>query len=256
MRFDFIGMKGIGNTRARERLREQAPQLTAELTIEFASLLIAFGVNTATPTAMIAKLVSDFVQGWAIDVANNSKARWRRHAAIFAYQLDNNRNASEAQFQAVEQAFLDGLSSGVGDFNWQADPIKTRVMAKRATKAGLEPSPVRPKTRRLVEAVEIEARPRSGVNLQQYMFDPYTDRTPKSRHEATDETQYEDNDDDDEEVEEEEESDDDDQDMLNRDGRTTGLGGMTAEDLEFVSARDKARDLADEDYDDDMSGEE
>ncbi|GAB7353640.1 hypothetical protein MBLNU459_g4052t2 [Dothideomycetes sp. NU459] len=235
MRFDLLSMPGIGNTRVRKRLQEHARPLTLDLTVDLARLLLSLGVDATAPPARIAKLVSDFIQGWAINVERDSSARWNRLAAPFAFEL-NSRNASEAQLRAVEEAFLYGLKSGLGDFNWQASPQKTGVMQRRVARAGLESLPTSSLTRRcVVEAVEIEASLRSRVNLDRYRSDARTVRNPTQGNFVVEDENEDDNilyETGDQRADEQEsdEYEDEDGDMVDADQHQ-----LTNEDLEYMS---------------------
>lgn len=67
---------------------------------------------------------------------------------------------TEANFLGIEKAFLCGLGSGLGAFNWQRDATLTQKMIRKAGKAGLvvDDTDMVKSTKRAVVAVEIPIR--------------------------------------------------------------------------------------------------
>lgn len=171
-RLDVVGTtRPMSNTRLRDYLKKNQTTLGSALTMDIARLLIGFGVDvwTLERTPMIAKMVSDIVQGWQIAIEADSPERWKRHASLFAFVLtegtsNGNTKVDEERFQAIEQAFLYGIGSGLGDANWQKNQTLTRRMQKRAKNVGLDMDVHR--QGRLLIAVEIPVTRR----LTQYRY--------------------------------------------------------------------------------------
>lgn len=115
--------------------------LRSDTTIDMARLVRALGLGSeiAVAKGVISKLISDLIQGWSIPIVMDTGGRWKRLAGIFAFELTHaNVFATEAHLQAVENAFLYGLGSGLEALNWQRNELLTRKMEKRVRQVGLD----------------------------------------------------------------------------------------------------------------------
>lgn len=253
MRLDLIGKANVAKEKIQMQLKALACPLTISLTTELAKLLMALGVNASAPPAMITKLVSDFRLGWQLDIQRDSSARWDGLSGAFALALTA-REATDAQFQTVKEAFLAGLRSGMGDLYWETSPDKTRVMHSRARKVGLEPElrkqVTRRRPRRQVMAepwVIIESPPETRLDLDRFRYTQTQARTSYGTDNGeVDAIQYEDED----EADEEENGNDSSLVM----GEDELL--MTAEDLQYVTERERVGDMMDVDYEENMTDED
>lgn len=76
LRLDVMGTeRKVSNINVTKYLKANQGPLTSALTVGFAHLLLAFGVDYKTPVSMVAKLVSDFIQGWQIPIDPDTPTR-------------------------------------------------------------------------------------------------------------------------------------------------------------------------------------
>lgn len=149
-------------------MKERPVKLGSNLASDLAAMLLLLNIDVTMPER-ISDLVSDFCIGWKIDVDKDTPGRWELLGGTFVYALTNRtRDVTLAQMQWAKEAFIQGISSGIGGYNWQKKDNTIRAQKRKAESLGLPPVERREK-RFLLDRVEIPMRPKDDLAGYQYV---------------------------------------------------------------------------------------
>lgn len=152
-----------GNPNLQKKFAREKVDLTLGLTEGLARFLPAFGVDANAPGPVIARLISELVRGFKIDLHKTSPTRWDMLASAFAFALtERDRDIDERQLLCAKEAFLAGVRIGIGELNWHLSPSKRVKMLRKEAQLGLGANSM------LVDQVEI---PNSQPQQQQKSID-------------------------------------------------------------------------------------
>ncbi|THV74248.1 hypothetical protein D6D27_09433 [Aureobasidium pullulans] len=103
-----------------------------------AQLMLYFGINALAPGGVIASLTSEIIRGFGINLQTKIPKRWEMLAGAFGYALsDDGTLVDEHHLSVVEQAFISGVRTGIGELNWHLDPEKQARMMRKSVQLGL-----------------------------------------------------------------------------------------------------------------------
>lgn len=105
-----------------------------------AKLMPTFGITVTSPAVLIARLISEIIRSFVIDLPKNTPAQWEMLGGAFAYALS--KYAGETQVAEmcliqVKEAFLAGVRTGLGKLNWHLCPKKQATMIRKGLSLGL-----------------------------------------------------------------------------------------------------------------------
>ncbi|THZ12043.1 hypothetical protein D6C91_08793 [Aureobasidium pullulans] len=124
--------------RLQQRFKDDDLRLSLSMIEGLAQLMLYFGINTLSPGAVIARLTSEIIRGFGINLQTKIPKRWEMLAGAFGYALsDDGTLVDEHYLSVVEQAFISGVRTGIGELNWHLDPEKQARMMRKSVQLGL-----------------------------------------------------------------------------------------------------------------------
>ncbi|THZ69908.1 hypothetical protein D6C85_06345 [Aureobasidium pullulans] len=124
--------------RLQQRFKDDDLRLSLSMVEGLAQLMLYFGINTLSPGAVIARLTSEIIRGFGINLQTKIPKRWEMLAGAFGYALsDDGTLVDEHYLSVVEQAFISGVRTGIGELNWHLDPEKQARMMRKSVQLGL-----------------------------------------------------------------------------------------------------------------------
>ncbi|KAG9591554.1 hypothetical protein KCU77_g6559, partial [Aureobasidium melanogenum] len=129
-----------GNKHVREVFRKDHLGLTLAMVDGIAQLMPSFGITVTSHTAVIARLVSELIRGFELELPKNAPTQWDALAGAFAYALSyhaKQRHVAEIYLVQAKEAFLSGARIGLGELNWHLNPKKQARMIKKGVSLGL-----------------------------------------------------------------------------------------------------------------------
>jgi hypothetical protein len=130
--------KGKGNIL--KGFKEDNLHLTLAAIEAIARLMPQFGIRVTTSAPVIAKLISELIRGFVIDLPKTTAAQWDVLGGAFAYALSyyaNQSDVTDIDLIRAKEAFLSGARNGCGEINWHLDPKKQARMIKKGLSLGL-----------------------------------------------------------------------------------------------------------------------
>ncbi|TIA17540.1 hypothetical protein D6C80_03891 [Aureobasidium pullulans] len=124
--------------RLQQRFKDDDLRLSLSMVEGLAQLMLYFGINALLPGAVIARLTSEIIRGFGINLQTKIPKRWEMLAGAFGYALsDDGTLVDEHYLSVVEQAFISGVRTGIGELNWHLDPEKQARMMRKSVQLGL-----------------------------------------------------------------------------------------------------------------------
>ena len=136
--FDLISQRGAYETRILPTLRARNIQLNAAIIEAMAKLANLLGL-TSSDMNQLSSIVTDILQGWAIQLPRLTSLEWAKHASTFETQLCQTTGDQLSMLnQETKLGFLDGLRWGSSKhWNTRHSPERMRLMQKQAKLVGL-----------------------------------------------------------------------------------------------------------------------
>ncbi|KAG9522339.1 hypothetical protein KCV07_g3032, partial [Aureobasidium melanogenum] len=129
-----------GNTHIRRVFRKDHLDLTLAMVDGIAQLLPSFGITVLSHTTVIARLVSELIRGFELELPKTTPTQWDVLAGAFAYALSYHAKqtyVAEIDLVQAKEAFLSGARAGLGELNWHLNPKKQAKMIKKGVSLGL-----------------------------------------------------------------------------------------------------------------------
>lgn len=124
--------------RLQQRFKDDDIRLNLSMVEGLAQLMLYFGINALLPGAVIARLTSEIIRGFSINLQTKIPKRWEMLAGAFGYALsDDGTLVDEYHLSVVEQAFISGVRTGIGELNWHLDSEKQARMMRKSAQLGL-----------------------------------------------------------------------------------------------------------------------
>ncbi|KAG9693491.1 hypothetical protein KCU95_g7097, partial [Aureobasidium melanogenum] len=105
-----------------------------------ARLMPRFGITVTSPAPVIARLLSEIIRGFVVNLPKTSPTQWDILGGAFAYALSSyakQTNVAEIHLLRAKEAFLSGARTGLGELNWHLNPQKQARMVKKGVMLGL-----------------------------------------------------------------------------------------------------------------------
>jgi len=105
-----------------------------------AMLMPHFGITLTSPAVVIARLISEIIRSFVIDLPKTTPTEWDVLGGAFAYQLwscSGQTHADGPSLIQAKEAFLSGARTGLGQLNWHLDPEKQAAMVRKGLSLGL-----------------------------------------------------------------------------------------------------------------------
>jgi hypothetical protein len=199
---------GKSNKKIRDGFADDKLDLTLASIDGIAKLMPQFGITVTSPAPFIARLISEIIRGFAIELPKNTPAQWNMLGGAFAYALSyyaNQTHLAETDLVRAKEAFLSGVRSGLGELNWHLSPEKQNRMIKKGLSLGLGVNQIEVDTERL------ESNKRFRRNIARFSYgEKNVELDPDMIMDEDDTLINEDDDNDDEDEEEEDDDEDDD----------------------------------------------
>ncbi|KAI5204501.1 hypothetical protein E4T39_03525 [Aureobasidium subglaciale] len=129
-----------GNTSISKGFKKDKLELSIAMVLGIAQLMPEFGIVITSPAAIIARLVSEIIRGFALDLQRTTPERWEMLAGAFAYALSEGIEGSafgQQHLIRAKEAFLSGARTGIGELNWHLNAKKQTKMKRKCLRLGL-----------------------------------------------------------------------------------------------------------------------
>jgi hypothetical protein len=129
-----------GNGSILKNFRKDKLDLTLAAIEGIARLMPQFGITVTSPTPMIARLISEIIRSFEIDLPKTTPTQWDVLGGAFAFALSyhgDKTHAAESYLVQAKEAFLSGMRTGIGELNWHLSPTKQAKMARKGLSLGL-----------------------------------------------------------------------------------------------------------------------
>jgi hypothetical protein len=129
-----------GNTHIRRDFKKDNLDLTLATIEGIARLMPQFGIAVTSPAPVVARLISEIIRSFELDLPKTTPTQWNILGGAFAYALSvyaNQTHVSETYLLQAKEAFLSGMRTGVGELNWHLNPVKQAKMVKKGLSLGL-----------------------------------------------------------------------------------------------------------------------
>ncbi|KEQ74368.1 hypothetical protein M436DRAFT_44496 [Aureobasidium namibiae CBS 147.97] len=129
-----------GNTHILQNFKKENLELTLATIEGFARLMPQFGINATSPTPVIARLISEIIRSFDINLPKTTPKQWDILGGAFAFALSyhaNQTHVAETYLIQAKEAFLSGARIGLGELNWHLNPTKQAKMVKKGLSLGL-----------------------------------------------------------------------------------------------------------------------
>jgi hypothetical protein len=177
------------NTHIQRDFMQAKPELTIGFASALAKIMPQFGVDAMVPGAVIARLVSEMIRGFKIDLNKTSPQRWQMLADGFTFALTDSAEYREDLIR-VREAFLSGVRIGLGELNWHLNEAKQAKMLRKASQLGLAVQPRLPGNARVLHQAhghEIEdEEAETDIEEDVRPGDPGLRRLPDTRSQYSD----------------------------------------------------------------------
>ncbi|KAG9670423.1 hypothetical protein KCU99_g6158, partial [Aureobasidium melanogenum] len=150
-----------GNTHIQHDFKKDSLALSLAIVDGIARLMPTFGITVTSPAPVIARLLSEIIRGFVVDLPKTSPKQWDILGGAFAYALSSyakQTDVAEVYLLRAQEAFLSGARTGLGELNWHLNPQKQARMVKKGVMLGLGVG---------VESTIDPARLESTRNIQQ-----------------------------------------------------------------------------------------
>jgi hypothetical protein len=105
-----------------------------------ARLMPQFGITVTSPAPIIARLISEIIRDFVIELPKTTPSQWDVLGRAFAYALSHYANqtyAAEIDLIRAKSAFLSGARLGLGERNWHLKPKEQTKMINKGLALGL-----------------------------------------------------------------------------------------------------------------------
>ncbi|KAK4609673.1 hypothetical protein CLAFUR0_14550 [Fulvia fulva] len=155
--FDLLPQRGAFETRILSELRARNVQLNSAIISGMARLAALLGLGLSD-TDKLSNIVSDIIQGWAIQLQPLTSPEWAKYATTFAIQLCQSTGGElSLHHQEAKLGFLDGVRWGSSKhWNTRHSAERMRLMQKQARMIGVD-DPVKILTDEL-DAAKVQLR--------------------------------------------------------------------------------------------------
>ncbi|CAD0087728.1 unnamed protein product [Aureobasidium vineae] len=129
-----------GNTHIRREFKKDNLNLTLATMEGIARLMPQFGITVTSPASVIARLISEIIRSFEIDLPKTTPKQWDVLGGAFAFALSfhgERTNVAEVYLERAKQAFLSGARTGLGELNWHLNAQKQARMVKKGLSLGL-----------------------------------------------------------------------------------------------------------------------
>lgn len=129
-----------GNVYLRQLFKKDHLHLTLAMVDGIAQLMPSFGITIRSHTTVIARLVSELIRGFVLELPKTSPTQWDVLAGAFAYALSyhaKQTHVAEIHLVQAKEAFLSGARTGLGELNWHLNAKKQTRMIKKGVSLGL-----------------------------------------------------------------------------------------------------------------------
>ncbi|KAI5274856.1 hypothetical protein E4T47_02070 [Aureobasidium subglaciale] len=129
-----------GNTHILKDFEKEKLGLSMGVVDGLARLMPQLGIAACAPGAVIARFVSEIIRGFKIDLLKTTPQRWQMLAGAFAYAMTDQakyRSVDEAWLVRIQEAFLSGARTGIGELNWHLSAQKQTRMLSKSVQLGL-----------------------------------------------------------------------------------------------------------------------
>lgn len=129
-----------GNTHIRRDFKKDKLDFTLATIEGIARLMPQFGIKITTAPPVIARLISEIIRSFELDLPRTSPTQWEILGGAFAYALSVHSKptcGSETSLLEAKEAFLTGVRTGLGELNWHLNPVKQAKMIKKGLSLGL-----------------------------------------------------------------------------------------------------------------------
>ncbi|KAG9588877.1 hypothetical protein KCU77_g8533, partial [Aureobasidium melanogenum] len=129
-----------GNTHIQHDFKKDSLDLSLAMVDGIARLMPTFGITVTSPAPVIARLLSEIIRGFVVDLPKTSPKQWDILGGAFAYALSSyskQTNVAEVYLLRAKEASLSGARTGLGELNWHLNPQKQARMVKRGVMLGL-----------------------------------------------------------------------------------------------------------------------
>ncbi|KAI5255179.1 hypothetical protein E4T42_01962 [Aureobasidium subglaciale] len=129
-----------GNTHILKIFEKEKLGLSMGIVDGLARMMPQLGIAAGAPGAVIARFVSEIIRGFKIDLLKTTPQRWQMLAGAFAYAMTDQakyRNVDEAWLVRIQEAFLSGARTGIGELNWHLNAQKQTRMLSKSVQLGL-----------------------------------------------------------------------------------------------------------------------
>jgi hypothetical protein len=131
---------GKGNTNILKNFKEDKLDLTLATIEGIARLMPQFGITVISLTPVIARLISEIVRSFELDLPKTTPTQWDILGGAFAFALSyhgGQTHVAETCLVRAKEAFLSGMRTGIGELNWHLNPVKQAKMIKKGLSLGL-----------------------------------------------------------------------------------------------------------------------
>lgn len=129
-----------GNNNILQSFKKEKLDLTLATIEGIARLMPQFGITITSPTPVIARLVSEIVRSFEVNLPKTSPTQWDILGGAFAFALSHygvEPHVAETYLVQAREAFLSGARTGLGEMNWHLNPAKQAKMVKKGLALGL-----------------------------------------------------------------------------------------------------------------------
>lgn len=139
LRLEQLEQRGDYRGKILPEFKRQRVGLSTHVVGGIAKVVKILGLTYQSDTDHLSHVISDIVQGWALDVEGRDSDKWQEAANHFAYNMCRNPGLlpSLKDQELVKMAFLQGVRMGLGDFNVRHTPERLRLMQQRLKARGL-----------------------------------------------------------------------------------------------------------------------
>lgn len=131
---------GKSNPHIQDGFKKDKLEFSLAMVDGIARLMPTFGITVTSPAPVIARLLSEIIRGFVVDLPKTSPKQWDILGGAFAYALSSyakQTHVTEANFVRAKEAFLSGARTGLGELNWHLNPQKQARMVKKGGLLGL-----------------------------------------------------------------------------------------------------------------------
>lgn len=131
---------GKSNPHIQDGFKRDKLEFSLAVVDGIARLMPTFGITITSSAPVIARLLSEIIRGFVVDLPKTSPKQWDVLGGAFAYALSSyakQTHVTEAYLVRAKEAFLSGARTGLGELNWHLNPQKQARMVKRGVLLGL-----------------------------------------------------------------------------------------------------------------------